>query len=94
MVEPPNINKSMLPPQTAVLIPRKMVTARDNLSQSTTRLEQGSTPLELVGKHLEWTTRQVTAKSLPTVVLTLLLTSICHGCQSVALHHRECSPGT
>jgi hypothetical protein len=94
MVEPPNITKAMLPPRVAVLIPHKMVTARDNLSQSTTRLEQESTPLELVGKHLEWTTRQVTAKSLPTVVLTLLLTSICHGCQSVALHHRECSPGT
>jgi hypothetical protein len=94
MLEPPNITKAMLPPRAAVLIPHKMVTARDNLSQSTTRLEQESTPLELVGKHLEWTTRQVTAKSLPTAVLTLLLTSICHACQSVALHHRECSPGT
>jgi hypothetical protein len=93
MVEPPNITKAMLPPRTAVLIPHKMGSVRDNLSQSTTRLEQESTQLELVGKHLEWTTRQVTAKSLTMVVLTLLLTSLCHVCQSVVLHHRECSPG-
>jgi hypothetical protein len=94
MAEPLNIIKAMLPPLVAVLIPHKMVTARDNLSQSTTHLEQESTPLELVGKRLEWTTRQVTAKLLPTVVLTLLLTSICHACQSVVLHHKECSPAT
>ena len=90
----PQYHQGYAPTTNGGVYPHKMVTARDNLSQSTTRLEQGSTPLELVGKHLEWTTRQVTAKSLPTVVLTLLLTSTCHGCQSIALHHRECSPAT